>query len=309
MQSQKTGYPKWDGLIDLQEAGLPIPKAFFIQPNSQEEKITNIVNSFIVKTDSRLIALRPDGIKGIGKTPPGIGFEKTEEKKIIKKLIEWSKQGYGVTLLEGHNRFDYDFCCNVLLTDKEGNFIIEFVGPGFDGGDLNKAILKPSIIVTNKPESPIFIYSDPISGEANTDALENLCFRINIEKRVPTNEEIETRLRYIMERLLPDMGIKIEKTIDTTKKWLEEHHCSRLFKKEKAGYFLSMNDLQYIILSASKYIHNLLCAGKKINNHALTAHKFNNKIIFFGTYDGQKWGPIKSIRCDKSTYNYRTSSK
>lgn len=289
-QMQRTGFPKWDGLIDLQDSGLPIPKGVFVKPYSQIDEIESTVNDFMSQNVFCLIALRPDGKNGIGKTPPGISFEKTEKGKIVNKLVEWSGIGYGVTLVETHSRFDYDFCCNVLLLDEDGNFVIEFVGPGFDGGDLNKAILKPSVIVSNKAESPIFIYSDFLSKEANIETLERIYFRVNISRRAPTEEEINTRLEYIMERLLPDMGIDIEKNLTATKEWLEKNGCNRLFRRETAGSFISLKDVQDIIYSTSLYAHELLRSGKKISNHALTAHKFNNKIVFFGTYNSQKWG-------------------
>jgi len=114
MEHVKSGYPKWDGLVELQRTGLPTPSGMFVSPYSPLESIREIVSRFEAQSHTELIALRPDGINGIGKTPPGINLRKTDLEKILKKLIEWSTEGYGVTLVETHNRFDYDFCCNVL---------------------------------------------------------------------------------------------------------------------------------------------------------------------------------------------------
>jgi len=98
MQMEKTGFPKWDGLVDLKEAGLPTPKGVFVTPYSEKMSISGIVDLFTSEIKSDLIALRPDGKGGIGATPPGISFGKTEKSKIINKLTEWSSEGYGVTL-------------------------------------------------------------------------------------------------------------------------------------------------------------------------------------------------------------------
>ena len=90
MEQAKSGYPKWDGLVELKKAGLPTPDGMFVWPHSSEAKIREIVNLFVSQSRTELIALRPDGINGIGKTPPGINFKKTDLVRIISKLIEWS---------------------------------------------------------------------------------------------------------------------------------------------------------------------------------------------------------------------------
>jgi len=287
----KTGYPKWDGLIDLQASGLPIPKALFITPYSTPKSIEAIIDDLTSEIDGDLIALRPDGIRGIGKSPPGTMFNKTDKANILAKIKEWSEHGYGITIAETHNRFDYDFCCNILL-NEDGSFTIEFVGPGFDGGDLNKGILQPTMTIKSKAESPISIYSDQISGEPNNESLEKLNFRLNITGRPPTKDEINTRLTYIMTRLLPDMGVKIEATIEATIEWLKQNNCYRLLEQIDPRSIITMDDLKTLIYSASLYANTLTNAEGRIQTKALTAHKYNNKIIFFGTYDCHKWGRL-----------------
>ena len=139
-------------------------------------------------------------------------------------------KGDCVTLIETHNRFDYDFCCNVLL-EESGNYEIEFVGPGYDGGDLNKSILTSTMVVKGKCEYPIFDFCDPVTRQPNWDALNTLYLKVGIEGRVPTEEETQTRLQYTMTKLLPDMGIKIENTLEATKEWLTTNHCARFLEE------------------------------------------------------------------------------
>ncbi len=289
MEHVKSGYPKWDGLVELQRAGLTTPRGIFVWPHSSPESIRDIVNYFESQSHTELIALRPEGINGIGTTPPGINLRKTDLEKILKQLIEWSTEGYGVTLVETHNRFDYDFCCNVLIGEN-GEYEIEFVGPGYDGGDLNKSILTATMVVKGKQEFSIFDYYDPETESPDWQALSTLYLKIIITGRVPTEEESKIRLQYIMTRLLPDMGIHIEKTLKATRDWLIQNNSARFLERVNPRTCISLEDLQKIVYSASAYAHYLRSNGIKLGAKALTAHKYEGKIVFFGTYDSQKWG-------------------
>lgn len=289
-KNAKTGYPKWDGLIELKKSGVLTPKGVFIMPYSDEAKIIENIIPFISKCSTELISLRPDGINGIGMTPPGINFNKKDIALIVQKLTEWGTQGYGVTLIETHNRFDYDFCCNVLLLDENGSYEIEFVGPGYDGGDLNKSILTAQMLVQGKTGYPITDYCDLVTAEPNLEALNSLYLKISIASRTPTEEEVNTRLKYAMSKLLPDMGINVEKTLDATKAWLIRNQCARFLEKRNPRTIISLTDLQQIVYSASLYARHLALCSQKLTARALTAHKYNHNIIFIGTYDSQKWG-------------------
>ena len=287
--SCKKGFPKWDGLIDLKEAGLRVPHAVFFAPNTKENEINEFVTSFLRELKPELLALRPDGGNGVGKTPPGINLESNEVSKIVQKISEWSFRRFGVVLLDTHNRFDYDFCCNCLL-DDDGSFHIEFVGPGFDGGDLNKAILLPTTIVDSKPTTSVFDYIDPISGEANLDSLEHLIYRVTIESRCPTDREIDVRLKYIASQLLPDMGVAVETTKEGAKNWLIKTGYTKLFDSDRSRNYVSADDLQELVLAASRYANKLKQSEQKLKGQTLTAHKYASKIVFFGTFNGRKWG-------------------
>jgi len=284
---QKTGFQKWDSLVALKKAGVSTPQASFLEPYSTVAAVEAVFDRFVVENKPNLIALRPDGVNGTGLTPAGITFNTKEKGKILDKLCEWSSKGYGVSLVETYNRFDYDFCCNVLL-DEEGNFTIEGVGPGFDGGDLSKSLLDPTLVITNKFPSPVFIYSDPISSEENTEALQSLPFRINIGSRAPFKEEIAARLTYIAMRLLPDMGIKTDGTPEAAMAWLKCNGCARLLNGEDPRTVLSLDSLQQIVLSASCYAHSLLRNGQRLHAKVLTLHGYDGKVLCFGAYDGQR---------------------
>jgi len=156
----KTGYPKWDGLVALKESGLPVAYGLFVPPHADSSTIEKTIDKFGVESTSDWLALRADGVNGRGLTPAGTAFRKTDKENIFKKLCAWSSQGYGVSVIDAEQRFEHDFCCNVLFNDEEGNFTLEGVGPGFDSGDLRKAVVNPMFIMTNKPESPIFLYAE-----------------------------------------------------------------------------------------------------------------------------------------------------
>jgi hypothetical protein len=287
--SLKKEFPKWDGLIDLKDAGITVPHAEFSKSNSTEKDVHDLVSRFICEMQTDLLALRPDGGIGIGKTPPGITFKKNEIYKIVQKVFAWNFQSFGVVLIDTHSRFDYDFCCNCLL-DDDGSFRLEFVGPGFDGGDLNKSILPPTIVVQSKLEASIYNFSDPVSGEENFNSLERLLFRIDIKKRKPTQEEINIRLKYIATQLLPDMGVETDHSINSAIEWLKANNYNKLFDDKRSENYVSLKDLQEIILAASRYANRMKNKGQKINAHVLTLHKYNDKINFFGTFNWKKWG-------------------
>ena len=290
--SMETGYPKWDGLTELKRIGLPTPNATFIFPKTSEEDINSSIKFFLETTKTNLISLRSDGINGIGYSPNGITCDKNNISFILNKIKEWSSCGYGVTIIETHSRFDYDFCCNVLFLDNDGNFKIEFVGPGFDGIILNKSLGKPTIEITNKENSSIFIYAEPISGEANIETLNSLIFRVNINARPITDGEVDSRLEYIGSNILPDMGIKIKNNIEFVKKWLIENNYTKLLKNKETNY-ISYNDIKTILCYSSIYANYFKSKKEKIKAKAITFHKYNHKIICFGTFDGYKWGKIK----------------
>lgn len=293
MEECRTGYPKWDGLVELKKMGLHTPDGIFIWPYSPEAKIREVVNRFIPQCKTELIALRPDGVNGIGKTPPGISFSKTHLNDIISKLMEWSTAGYGVSLIETYNRFDYDFCCNIVL-DRCDGFEIEFVGPGYDGGDLNKSILTATMAVSSRKEYPLSDYCDASTGTPNWDLLDKLYFKVDITGRIPTEKEVQTRLHYTMTKLLPDMGVNIDKTLESTRSWLIQNHCARFLERINPRACVSLEDLQTLVSSAAMYANYLRINGKSQNAKALTAHKYNGKVIFFGAYDSQKWGSYAS---------------
>lgn len=283
-------YTKWKGLFDLREAGLHVPNAVFFEPGIDLKAISQLVMNFMNMTSSQLIALRADGGKKIFSTPSGINFDRREFDKIMQKIYEWNSHGFGVVMLETHSKFDYEFCCNCVLS-ADGSFILEFVGPGFDGGDLNKALLLPSLIVKSRQFFSVLDYSDSFSGEANLESLNHLYFRVDIESRPVRDDEIDSRLKYLASKLLPDMGIKIANTRKAAEEWLLEHGETKLLSS-RLERFITFDDLKEIVLSVSRYCHFLIKNGRAMRAEALTMHKYDGKIIFFGTYNSDKWGGV-----------------
>ena len=283
----KLGFPKWDGLVDFKNAELRAPKSVFLKPDSPEARTREICLKFVTSVETTMVSLRPDGGDGFGKTPSGINFCKEKVEEIVDRIKSWNCCRLGVVLLESHSRFDYDFCCNFLFENEEGSFSLEFVGPGFDGGDLNKSILLPTTLIKGKCLS-ILDYCDPVSLDANEESLSHLSHRITITNRAPSEKEIHTRLMYISTKLLPDMGVEIEKTAEAARKWLIENGYRKLFESKRRNY-ISIEDVRSLILSGSRYAHYLKRQGEGIGSKVITAHKYNGKIIFFGAYNSKKW--------------------
>lgn len=286
--SEKTGFSKWDCFLNFSLSEIPFPFARLVEPGSSMEKVHTVAEGFLGKASTEFVGLRADGGNGCGNTPAAISFRTSDLTMIEQKIFQWSCQKFAVVLLEVPNRFDCDYWCNCIIKDEEGAFGLEFVGPGFDAGDLSKSILRPTLTVDSRHTS-ILDYSDPISGEASVESLESLPFRVEITSRLSTKCEIEQRLSLIATKLLPDMGIMVGGTAKGARRWLEEHNLTQLLSTAKSERYVSFDELKKIILCFSRYGHTLKRQGQKLAAQAVNVFQYKGKMMFMGAYSEKKW--------------------
>lgn len=290
-----TGFAKVDSLKDLQAVGASVPAFEFIEPGMTEKRVKRIFSDFRAQLNTGFVTLRADGGEGAGKTPTALTFKRSEIDKILEKIFEWSKGGFGVVILGTPNRLDLDYTCN-CSQDINGGIRIEVLGPGHDF-DLNKGGLCPTKVITGRDLLGMTLlgYATPLSD----GGIGALPFRLEITDRKITEQDIRKRAIFIGRELLPKMCEGFEASdnddilVDQVKEYLKETGYTKLFDPQSREYEVPFKDIAKILEISSLYFQRLAQQGRDWKTEVVSFGKSEGEIIAFGAHNGRKWGALQ----------------
>jgi len=289
----RTGYTKWDSVVDLTAVGLPTLNACFIPPYTSEDNIKKAVETFKSKISTPKIMIRSDATKettdyirlGVSLPP----------EEVSAKAFEVSQMGRAVILFPQTSRFASYWSHNTVV-HKDGSFNIELMGPGFDGSGLSRGDIKALYSISSKPQSSSLLdYYKDKDWDYCYDEQDSFPFlRLDIHKDpTPADERIELRLQQIAKHILPKMGVKTNNSSKFAERWLKRNGYDFLWTKKDE--IPSPELIDTVLKDAAKLCRYLKKEGRFSSATALSGFMIDidgrkAKNIYLEYFNGKKWG-------------------
>jgi hypothetical protein len=144
-------YPKWATMCQLRRLGLPVLDAVLIAQGQDHQALDAGIATLAAATGQDQVMVRSDGgaetrryYKG------GNTFSLAEAASKAAGLLE---AGRAVILMEPSNRFTNRLTALLRMdrgsNGRDGTFIVEALGPGYDAADLTRGGITPQVTVTS----------------------------------------------------------------------------------------------------------------------------------------------------------------
>ncbi len=189
-----TDFPKWNTLCLLQFLGLPTLDAVFLPPSVTTAKRDGLIREFADVHGVDRLLVRSDG--GREATEYYRGGNTLPLDRAVETTSALHKLQRAVILLEPTDRFNNQLAVN-FRADREGMFIVEILGPGYDIADLNRGGVPACY---------------RIYGELR-NSLNYQILSVGDIRGIPSNSSEETRrqarLRALGTTILPGIGVTV----------------------------------------------------------------------------------------------------
>jgi hypothetical protein len=141
-------FPKWATLCRLRAAGLPVLDAAFVPPSAGPRAVDDAVRALSERLEADRLLVRSDGgLEGRTYYRGGHTLDLDEAARTARQLLT---QGRAVILMEPTNRWANRLNMNIGAVRQApgygGSMAIEFLGPGYDGSDLNRGGILPQAV-------------------------------------------------------------------------------------------------------------------------------------------------------------------
>lgn len=215
-EARASSFPKWNTLCILRTLGLPTLNAAILRPGAAKRDIAALTEKFasVIRADSLLV--RSDGGKEATDYYKGGNTLPTEQALGLANALLHA--GRAVILLEPTNRFLNRLSVNFLAC-RDGTFVVEILGPGYDAADLNRNGVPPQYIVR---------------GEVGTWARHTVLGLSDLRGQ-PSNvddaQRRQLRLEVLGKTVLPGSGVEVVGPPAVfAEKWLQDMGYHDLWK-------------------------------------------------------------------------------
>lgn len=190
-----TRFPKWNTLCLLRKLGLPTLDGALLLPSTSRSLVGSTIDEFASLLGVKRLLVRSDGGReDSGYYKGGNTLPLTEVVDLTVTLLQSQR---AVILLEPTNRFQNKLTVNFLAT-RQGAFVVEILGPGYDTADLNRGGIPPQYTV----------HGD-VGGWSEYRILSILDVR-GVPNEYDQAERRQARLRNLGTTTLPGSGIEVQ---------------------------------------------------------------------------------------------------